>query len=163
LTGLNSINLRAAKHVGIWAAVGAVWVGTAATAALNVRKQEAADRQEAARWSVDGEPCPVITEAAYDAAPLSVSETRFYGLAFERRVGHVMCTRVLVAGHKDKQPVCQFTGPVFLRAEAAGQAGYYAPGAGKAARVALVDGKLRCAVVPKFKMFAETSRLNYGE
>ncbi|MDG2523284.1 hypothetical protein P7B02_17275 [Caulobacter segnis] len=161
--GFNSINLRVVQRVVIWAAVGAVWVGTAATAALNVRKQEAADRQEAARWSVDGEPCPVITEAAYDAAPLSVSETRFYGMKFERRVGHVMCTRVLVDGQKDKQPVCQFTGPVFLRAEAAGKAGYYAPGQGKAARVAMVDGKLRCAMVPKFKMFAEGGRLNYGE
>ncbi len=161
--GFNLINLRLVKRVVIWTAVGAVWAGTAATAALNVRKQELADRQEAARWSMDGPPCEVISEAAYDAAPLSVSETRFYGMKFERRVGHVMCTRVLVDGQKDKQPVCQFTGPVFLRAETAGQAAYFAPGPGKAARVALVDGRLRCAVVPKFRMFAESGRLNYGK
>lgn len=154
--------LRTTKRVAVWTLVGAVWLGTAGAAALNVRKQEAADAQEAARWSVAGEPCPTITEQAYDAAPLSVSETRFYGMRFERRVGHVMCTRVVAAGHKDKQPVCQFTGPVFLRAEAAGQHAYFAPGQGKAARVAMVDGKLRCAVVPKFKMFEETSRLKYG-
>lgn len=155
--------LRVLKRGAVWTVVGAVWLGTAGAAALNIKRQEQADAQEAARWSVEGEPCPTLSEAAYDAAPLSVSETRFYGMTFERRVGHVMCTRVAVAGRKDKQPVCQFTGPVFLRAEAAGQAAYFAPGQGKAARVALVDGRLRCAVVPKFKMFAETSRLNYGE
>lgn len=114
--------------------------------------QRKADAAEAAFWTMDGPACPTLDKAAYAAAPGEAKVTVFQDIRFEYRVGHMMCIRRPNERGGGDHPVCQFTGPDALGVKAAGAQAYFAPGRGRAARVAVVDGAAHCVVIKRFEM-----------
>lgn len=117
--------------------------------------QKNASAVEAAFWSLEGPPCPTMTQAAYDRAWGTPQVTRYDGASFEYRVGHMMCTRRPSEGRDGAlYPVCQFTGPVFLGVTTARGRYAFQPPYTHAARVGIIDGEARCVLIPRFKMTA---------
>jgi hypothetical protein len=120
--------------------------------------QKDASAGEAAFWSLEGPPCPTMDKSAYDQAWGTAQVTRYDGVSFEYRVGHMMCTRRSDADQDQSgsasYPVCQFTGPVFLGVAAGRRHDYFAPPASRSARVGVINGKARCVLIPHFKMNA---------
>ncbi|MEH0197513.1 hypothetical protein V7S57_17615 [Caulobacter sp. CCNWLY153] len=109
--------------------------------------------EEAVRWSLDGDPCPVIAAADFAAvsrrAPMT---TAFDEARLSRRIGHAQCSRHVyrLDGRKREAQVCDFTGPGALAVETPKALAYWAPPA--AARVAIFDGQPRCVQRAVFRM-----------
>jgi hypothetical protein len=132
-------------------AAGVVLLGLAAAAHVYVTQRQDSDA-EAAAWSLDGPPCPVVESAAYAAASGTPKVTTFEDASFEYRVGHMMCVHRPDARGWGEHPVCQFTGPVLLAVKAPGTQAYFAPPLMSAVRVAVIDGKASCVLIPPFRM-----------
>jgi hypothetical protein len=119
--------------------------------------QKTASAVEAEFWSLQGQPCPVMAQAAYEGAWGKPQVTPYGGASFEYRVGHMMCTQrrdERQDGEASLHPVCQFTGPVFLGVTTARGRYFFEPPYTHAARVGIVNGEARCVLIPRFKMNA---------
>ena len=145
---------KAATIIGSGLRLGLLGVGMVALAigAFVYDHQRKADAAEAAFWSMEGPACPTLDQAAYVAAPGKAKVTVFQDIRFEYRVGHMMCIRRPNERSGGDHPVCQFTGPDALGVKMAGAAAYFAPAGGRAARVAVEDGTVRCVVIKRFEM-----------
>jgi hypothetical protein len=119
--------------------------------------QKSASAVEAAFWSLQGQPCPTMDQAAYERAWGTPQVTPYGGASFEYRVGHMMCTQRPGEGRDDggaRHPVCQFTGPVFLGVTTVRGRYFFEPPNMNAARVGIIDGEARCVLIPRFRMNA---------
>jgi cbb3-type cytochrome oxidase subunit 3 len=145
---------KANRIIGRGQTLGAACVGLLGlAAAVHVYStQRKASAAEAAAWSLDGPPCPVVTPATYAAVPGAPKATTFEDASFEYRVGHMMCVHRPDARGWGEHPVCQFTGPVLLGVKVPGTQAFFAPPSMSAARVGVVDGKIGCVLIPPFKM-----------
>ena len=136
------------------------WIVIAASMAICAAiylAQKAASTEEAKFWSLEGPPCPVMDPSSYSNAWGVAQVTSYGGAAFEYRVGHMMCTRRPDEGRprsNRQNPVCQFTGPVFLGVDTERGRSYFAPPSRYAARVGVINGQARCVLIPRFKMNA---------
>lgn len=155
--GTRSPKPRNILDAGMTLAGAVVIVASLGLCAFIYLSQKSASAVEAAFWSLQGQPCPTLDQAAYDRAWGTPQVTPYGGASFEYRVGHMMCTRRPGEGRDDgeaRHPVCQFTGPVFLGVTTARGRYFFAPPNMSAARVGIIDGEARCVLIPRFRMNA---------
>lgn len=100
--------------------------------------------------ALSGEPCPVLTQADYEARGAKAKQAFVTNdIRYERRFGHADCNVVAAGGAGNAfVPVCQFSGPALLVVTTQKGAFYFAPGTGRAATVVTRDGVPSC-VLPK--------------
>lgn len=97
--------------------------------------------------AISGEPCPVITQADYQARGAKAKQAFITNdIRYERRFGHADCNVVAAGG--GFAPVCQFSGPSLLVVTTQKGAFYFAPGTGRAVTVITRDGVPSC-ILPK--------------
>lgn len=104
-------------------------------------------------WTIDGPPCPALTEAQFAAAGLSTRKaSEFNGVTFRRVAGHMSCNEVANDGGRGmgKYPVCQFTSPSVLSVTVAERTFHFQPGVGQDATVEVKDGQARCVMAARF-------------
>lgn len=109
----------------------------------------------AAGAAVAGPPCEPLTAAAFAARKLSAPKaTRYEGVTFARRFGHVECSALRYGGGwgSDTYPVCQFTSPAALRVKTAQGEWFFAPPPGQPATVAVPHGQPRCLLGSNFRL-----------
>jgi hypothetical protein len=137
----------------------ATWLVTATLVCLpgiwlviNDQTQAAAD--EAAFWSLTGPPCPPLAKDRFHRSSRPPHRTVFDGVLFERRAGHMMCTRRPYPHRAtdERFPTCRFTSPDYLGVVAGGQERYYDLTGGRSARVGVLDGHIRCVLTSRFRM-----------
>ena len=102
---------------------------------LHIRAERVAD---ALAWTLQGPPCPTLTEAELTAQVGKGLRSFEYGDAtFFRRDGDVECAPVYEDGGRGDAhyPVCRFTGPGVLRIRTAQGEWRFRPGPGRPAAV----------------------------
>ncbi len=116
-----------------------------------VKQREAAGAAEA-YWSLAGTPCPVLSQAAFEARQRKPMTFAFDSLSVARGAGHMECTHrtYAQAGGKREAPVCDFSGPIALAVSVGGRQAFYAPAG--SARVAVIDGAPVCVQRPWTKI-----------
>ncbi len=134
--------------------------GTACALALGLNDYRARQqlvtemKTEASNWSINGPPCPILSQADYKAAGARATRTfEFNGVQFGRRFGHTSCA---VLGVKDATlrggyPACQFTGPDVIQIATSKGSYAFAPGIGNPVTVFIPAGIPQCVMSSKFK------------
>ena len=157
----------AATHMGrsgrrmpiVWAGIVAAAVIVPAVffpAALSQQRRAIAKYEQ---WAVEGAACPSGPSLDHVARKTLVVEN----VAFSRASGHIACTVL-----KERQgrgpnegPACQFSSPGSV--QVVSQAGIFAfaPGAGKPAAVYVEDGRPRCVVGSRGRLFWPSAERAY--
>lgn len=109
----------------------------------------AADRTEAAAWTVAGPPCPTLDAAGYRGLAVEQPQAfAFEGLRGERAHGDLTCNVVDLdhAGHTASTAVCEFTDPFAMRVATPRGDLYFKPGVAQPATLSLADGEVRCVM-----------------
>ncbi|MFT4252936.1 MAG: hypothetical protein QM608_10655 [Caulobacter sp.] len=134
----------------LWAAIAIVIV--APLIAFIAWKQRDAGATAEAYWSLAGTPCPVLTQAAFEARRRKPMTFAFDGLGVARGAGHMECTHRVYAQADGRReaPVCDFSGPIALAVSVGGRTSFYAPPG--SARVAVIDGAPVCVQRPWTKI-----------
>jgi hypothetical protein len=143
-----------------------VWIGIVAAvvvvpavlfpAALSQQRRAIAKYEE---WAVDGVACPTGSPSTRAPAKTLVVE----GVAFSRGSGHIACTLL-----KDQEgrgsadvPACQFSSPGEIRVVSSRGTFAFAPGAGKPAAVYVEDGRPRCVIGSRGRLFWPSAERPY--
>ncbi len=110
---------------------------------------------EAARWKIEGAPCPALTEPAFAAGYTTPQGLTFGEVRFERQYGHVSCSTLRYDGGKalETYPVCQFISPAVLTVVSAKGRFHFAPGPGQSATVFVEHGQPRCVMAINKALF----------
>jgi hypothetical protein len=140
----------------LWLALGVLAVLLPASFVPKMIQQRNANVAEAKAWSMPGEPCPTVTKAGYDTAPLPRAKgTEYEGVLFERRLGHMECTLLHADGGKSGKtyPVCRFSSPGMVGVETSDKAAFFAPKQGKSVLVSLESGEPTCLVIARLDTF----------
>ena len=111
---------------------------------------------EAADWELEGEACPMLTEAEFKAKNLTAKKTSdFGGSTFGRTAGHIECRLIASNGGAgvSSDPLCRFTSPATVVVTApGGKTHYFYPGIGKPATVAVRGKDVSCVLASNFKL-----------
>jgi len=113
---------------------------------LHIRSERIAD---ATAWTIEGPPCPAISEAELMADLGAGLQSFTYGDAtFFRRAGDVECAPVYYEGGRGDAfyPVCQFTRPGDLRVQTARGEWRFRVSPGRPATVSTPHGEARCVL-----------------
>jgi hypothetical protein len=142
--------LRGAKTTALAAGVvvGAAAVAAyfAAGALLDAQKH----RAYASAWTIDGPPCPRISQAAYRTLAIRQPQPfAFEGIRGVRAHGDVSCS--VIDEYQGRAvaefPVCELTSPFVVAVKAAdGGVAYFEPGVGQPATLSLPNGRLGCVL-----------------
>lgn len=101
-----------------------------------------------------GPACPELARAEFEARHRPLKNVFDYGgVRFARRFGHADCTMIgrYEPGGGEAYPVCRFTAPAVLRVTPnQGRAVIFEVGVGRAARVVVRDGRVRCVLTGPF-------------
>lgn len=114
----------------------------------------AAERVQARALTRPGPACPELARAEFEARHRPLKNVFDYGgVRFARRFGHADCTMIgrYEPGGGEAYPVCRFTAPAVLRVTPnQGRAVIFEVGVGRAARVVVRDGRVRCVLTGPF-------------
>ena len=143
-----------------------VWIGIVAAvvivpavlfpAALSQQRRAVAKYEQ---WAVEGPACPVGPSSDHAPRKTLVVED----VAFSRASGHIACTVL-----KDRQgrgsrdvPTCQFSSPGSVQVVSPEGTFAFAPGAGKPAAVYVEDGRPRCVIGSRGRLFWPSAERAY--
>lgn len=118
-------------------------------------KTRAANIKLAHEWSIDGHPCPQVTEAQFNARHLKAPKGVLYSNAtLYRQFGHMSCSPINYDGGTGlgKYAVCQFTGPAVLKVTTSKGAWYFVPGIGQPATIATPHDVAHCVMASNFTL-----------
>ena len=90
--------------------------------------------------AVAGEPCPVLTAAAFAERSGRVKTSEFPTFTLQRRSGHMACETF------SGVPVCQLSAPGVLHVSAGKENWYFEPGVGKRVTLLVEKAGPRCVV-----------------
>ena len=106
-------------------------------------------------WSVEGPPCPGLTQAQFETQGLKARKGLEYaGVTVSRQFGHVSCSQLRYGEGWGlaSYVVCQFTSPNVLRVETAKGTWYFAPGMGQPATISTPHDEARCVLASNFTL-----------
>ena len=116
------------------------------------------DRAEQARrdayWRVDGPPCASLDPKVFRALRRYPQATPYDETLYRRAHGAMTCTHLVdrIDGAKVRYQVCKFNAPDYLVVSLGGRDWFYDLTGARSAAVTVVKDKVRCVVIPSFKM-----------
>jgi len=134
---------RAKLPLNVLALVAVLGIGGTTFVVAQASKHDATmaeARNNAADWTIAGEPCPA---GAADQPPARYQDA-FNSLTVGRRFGHAECRFVVTSSGKAE--VCQFSGPAHLEVATAKGVYRFAPGVGVPATVSVIKGEAKCVL-----------------
>jgi hypothetical protein len=111
---------------------------------------------EAARFAIDGPPCPAASEAQFAAGQHVTPQGLTFGeVRFERQYGHASCSTLRYDGGKalETYPVCQFVSPAALTVVTPKGRFHFLPGLGQSATVFVEHDQPRCVMAINKALF----------
>lgn len=138
-----------------WAAIA---VGLAALVGLGAEITARRDRAEQARrdlyWRVDGPSCAPLDPKVFRSLGHYPQVTPYDETLYRRAGGAMTCTHLVdqIDGEKVRYQVCKFDAPNYLAVAQGGREWFFDLGGTRSAAVTVVKDKVRCAVIPPFKM-----------
>ncbi len=138
-----------------WALVA---VGFAALIGVGGEIMARYDRAKQARldayWRVDGPPCAPLDPVIFRGLGRYPQATPYDEILYRRAGGTMTCTHLVdrIEGEKVRYPVCKFNAPDYLLVSLGGRDHFYDLTGARSAVVTVVGGRVRCAVIPPFKM-----------
>ncbi len=105
-------------------------------------------------WRVEGPPCAPLEPLIFRSLRKLPQATPYDDVLFRRLGGTMTCTHLIdrTGGAKVRYPVCKFGAPDYLVVSVGGRDQFYDLTGGHAAAVEVRGGKVRCAVIPHFRM-----------
>ena len=135
-----------------------VAVGFAALIGVGAEVMARHDRAEQASrdayWRIDGPPCAPLDPAIFRSLRRYPQATPYDETLYRRAGGTMTCTHRIdrIGGEKVRYPVCKFNAPDYLLVSLGGRDHFYDLTGARSAAVTVVGGKVRCAVIPPFRM-----------
>jgi len=118
------------------------------------RHDRAIQAQRDAFWRVEGPPCAPLEPMAFRSLRRLPQATPYDDVLFRRLGGAMTCTHLIdrTGGKAVRYPVCKFGAPDYLVVSIGGRDQFYDLTGGRAAAVEVRSGKVRCAVIPPFRL-----------
>jgi hypothetical protein len=140
--------------------IGAVVVLTAAIGliAFQFVRSRDANIATAKAWDIKGPPCPMLSQAEFQAKRYTALKTFDYdGTTIGRTAGDASCSDVKSGGGKgfSTDKVCQFTSPATLTVSSKAGSWFFVPGAGQPATIAIHHDTPKCVMASKFTLQTE--------
>jgi hypothetical protein len=138
-----------------WAPVA---IGFAALIGVGAEVMARHDRVKQARldayWRVDGPPCAPLDPTIFRSLRRYPQATPYDETLYRRAGGTMTCTHLVdrIDGAKVRYQVCKFNAPDYLLVSLGGRDRFYDLTGARSAVVTVVGDKVRCAVIPPFKM-----------
>lgn len=135
-----------------------VAIGFVALIGVGAELMARRDRAEQARldayWRVDGPPCAPLDPAIFRSQRRYPQATPYDDTLYRRAGGTMTCTHLVdrIDGAKVRYAVCKFNAPDYLLVSLGGRDHFYDLTAARSAAVTVSGGKVRCVVIPPFKM-----------
>lgn len=133
-------------------------VGFAAMIGVGGQIMARQDRAEQARrdvyWRVDGPPCAPLDPAIFRSLPRYPQATPYDETMFRRAGGTMTCTHLSdrIEGAKVRYQVCKFNAPDYLAVSLGRRDWFYDLTGARSAAVTVIRDKVRCIIIPPFKM-----------
>jgi len=110
--------------------------------------QWAADRANAAAWTVAGPPCPRVSAARFQQLAITPHPFAFEGLSGDMAHGGVNCTEIRFDGDRATRPfpICQFAAAFAVHLDRPGADVYLEPGVATPITISLPEGQVRCVI-----------------
>ena len=140
--------------------IGAVVVLTAGIGLVTfqVIRDRDANVARAKAWDIKGPPCPLLSQAEFQAKRYTALKTFDYdGTTIGRTAGDASCSDVKSGGGKGfpTDKVCQFTSPATLTVTSKAGSWFFVPGVGQPASLAIHHNVPRCVMASKFTLQSE--------
>ena len=146
---------RRALNPWRWAAIALALAALVAVGAEIVARR---DRAEQARrdlyWRVDGPPCAPLDPKVFRGLGHYPQVTPYDETLYRRAGGAMTCTHLVdrIDGAKVRYQVCKFDAPNYLAVAQGGREWFFELGGARSAAVTVLQDKVRCVVIPPFKM-----------
>ncbi|MFL5295421.1 MAG: hypothetical protein ACJ798_03470 [Phenylobacterium sp.] len=143
------------RRFGLAQVLGAVLVLTLGMGMVtwNWVRGRSVDIATAREWTIDGPPCPALTETQWTAGHQQTPKAFDYdGITLARWSGDAFCSDVKTAGGAGfgTDRICQFTNPTALTVTSKAGTFRFLPGVGQPATVVIHEGVARCVLASKF-------------
>src|SRR3569623_3437467 len=151
----------AVRRVSMAHVSGAVVVLTAGIGLVTFQlvRDRDANIATAKAWDIKGPPCPLLSQAEFQAKRYTALKTFDYdGTTIGRTAGDASCSDVKSGGGKgfSKEKVCQFTSPAPMNVASKAGSWFFVPGVGQPATIAIHHDVPKCVMASKFTLQSET-------
>jgi len=150
----------AVRRFGMAHVIGAVVVLSAGIGLVTFQfvRDRDANIATAKAWDIKGPPCPLLSQAEFQAKRYTALKTFDYdGVTIGRTAGDASCSDVKSGGGKgfSTDKVCQFTSPATLTVVSKAGSWFFVPGVGQPSTLSIHHDAPKCVMASKFTLQSE--------